>query len=665
MSYLRLIRFRQCSFGRGILWCAAAVALASGPTGRAEPPEAEPYLVYVAQEAAHARCGPSGDHYRTDPLRHGQRLEVYVETSDGWLGIRPPDESFSWVTADAVEMLPGGDRATVIEDRTVSWIGTHLGRARRYRWQVQMAAGETVTILGRSERDGPDGPQLWYRVVPPSGEFRWVHRDQVVESAEELVRQAGDSGGDEIAFLPSGPRRETGGVSRGRDASGRQPAIARADHEQAIRRPDRSEVAQPVSANGPSGEDAWPSHAADATVVGSGLRDLGGADAGGLGFRTLSPPSLRDIGQADPGIGQPGHGGAHAPPRDVIAADDGNWVSGEERGGERWHGSAVLGAAAPAGDRAVHLESGDASPAFAVRHASGDGVSSPGMTPGSSPQDGRPSPADLTPILRSLSAISGADRADPSSMSRTTEVPLLSSLRTVSAESIADVERQTRDATVEQLQILFSRLVADRVSAPEVAPIGKAAARLAAEGHDPVPAGRARLLAERVDQYRRIAERRDGDALIHTASTPTIPSDRQYSANIQGSETVQASEMARGGGGLAGRASSALVETAAHGEPAADALRRSAGRAGGGGGGEGVEEQGTLIAVYSIHRDSPPFVLIDRTGQTLAYVTPEPGVDLRGHLNSRIRVVGRRGYREGANTPHLWVSAAERTADRH
>lgn len=658
MSYLRLIRFRQCSFGRGILWCAAAVALASGPTGRAEPPEAEPYLVYVAQEAAHARCGPSGDHYRTDPLRHGQRLEVYVETSDGWLGIRPPDESFSWVTADAVEMLPGGDRATVIEDRTVSWIGTHLGRARRYRWQVQMAAGETVTILGRSERDGPDGPQLWYRVVPPSGEFRWVHRDQVVESAEELVRQAGDSGGDEIAFLPSGPRRETGGVSRGRDASGRQPAIARADHEQAIRRPDRSETPRPATGvHGESEGSTKTLPASGPSVVGSGLRDSGVEGQASLGFRTVSSPSLRDIDQAV-------HGGADSPPRDATAADDGNWVSGEERGGERWHGSAALGAAAPAGDRAVHLESGDASPAFAVRHASGDGVSSPGMTPGSSPQDGRSSPAELAPILRSLSAISGADRADPSSMSRTTEVPLLSSLRTVSADSIADVERQARDATVEQLQILFSRLVADRVSAPEVAPIGKAAARLAAEGHDPVPAGRARLLAERVDQYRRIAERRDGDALIHTASTPTIPSDRQYSANIQGSETVQTSEMARGGGGLAGRASSALVETAAHREPAAGTPRGSAGLNGGSSGGERVEEQGTLIAVYSIHRDSPPFVLVDRTGQTLAYVTPEPGVDLRGHLNSRIRVVGRRGYREGANTPHLWVSAAERTADR-
>src|SRR5690606_12962377 len=60
--------------------------------------------------------------------------------------------------------------------------------ARKYLWQIQMPRGEEVTILGRAEREGPDGPQLWYRIVPPSGEFRWVHRDQVVDNPELLLR---------------------------------------------------------------------------------------------------------------------------------------------------------------------------------------------------------------------------------------------------------------------------------------------------------------------------------------------------------------------------------------------------------------------------------------------------------------------------------------------
>ena len=98
----------------------------------------EPYTVYVVEEQAHAHCGPSDEYYRTDPLRHGQALEVYAETDDGWLGVRPPDDSFCWVQADSIEFDTATDIGTVIEDRTVAWVGTHLGApaatAGKSRW---------------------------------------------------------------------------------------------------------------------------------------------------------------------------------------------------------------------------------------------------------------------------------------------------------------------------------------------------------------------------------------------------------------------------------------------------------------------------------------------------------------------------------------------------
>ena len=99
----------------------------------------EPYSVYVAAEKSYARCGPAQDYYRTDPLRMGQELEVYAETDDGWLGIRPPEDSFCWVPAETVQKNDGELDGIISEDRTVAWIGTHLGRARSYRWQVQLA----------------------------------------------------------------------------------------------------------------------------------------------------------------------------------------------------------------------------------------------------------------------------------------------------------------------------------------------------------------------------------------------------------------------------------------------------------------------------------------------------------------------------------------------
>ncbi len=158
----------------------------------------EPYVVFVAQDQTHLRCGPSPNYYKTDRLRLGQELHVYVDLGDGWLGVRPVDSSFCWIEAEDV-VLPQsrrGDAALtgrIKEDRTIAWIGTNLGRARRYHWMVRLSRNEEVRILGKSMREGPDGPTVWYRVTPPSGEFRWVHRDNVVTSAEQLIRQVAGS----------------------------------------------------------------------------------------------------------------------------------------------------------------------------------------------------------------------------------------------------------------------------------------------------------------------------------------------------------------------------------------------------------------------------------------------------------------------------------------
>ena len=200
-----------------------------------------PYHVFVAQDAAHARCGPGQDYYQTDPLRFGQDLNVYAETDDGWLGVQPPGDSFDWLPADAIDLDPGGKTGRINEDQTVCWIGTHLGRAKKYRWQVRLGADETVAILGRAERPGPDGPQLWYRVVPPPGEFRWVHRDDVVDSGEALAAVA-TANAESVRIDRGGKTYLSDDDLAGRDVSARdgidrrrRDAVGRKDHRVAER----------------------------------------------------------------------------------------------------------------------------------------------------------------------------------------------------------------------------------------------------------------------------------------------------------------------------------------------------------------------------------------------------------------------------------------------
>ena len=109
---------------------------------------AAPRTVYVAVEKAEIYSGPSSELYPTGFVAHGNAIEVYHRTQDGWLGIRPPKHSFSWVPAEDAYLLPGGKVIEITGENAVSWIGTALGSAKQYRWQVKLNPGEQLSVLG-------------------------------------------------------------------------------------------------------------------------------------------------------------------------------------------------------------------------------------------------------------------------------------------------------------------------------------------------------------------------------------------------------------------------------------------------------------------------------------------------------------------------------------
>ncbi|MFN5393813.1 MAG: hypothetical protein ACK5EO_07885, partial [Planctomycetota bacterium] len=79
---------------------------------------------FVHVPRATVRCGPGSDYYPTDVLSKGTAVEVYVETDDGWSGIRPPAGSHNWVQADALYLMPGGRVAEVSADSVPAWVGS-------------------------------------------------------------------------------------------------------------------------------------------------------------------------------------------------------------------------------------------------------------------------------------------------------------------------------------------------------------------------------------------------------------------------------------------------------------------------------------------------------------------------------------------------------------
>lgn len=575
--------------------------LATGVCGRASDDTFDPYSVYVDQEEVTARCGPGGEYYRTDPLRHGQRLEVYIETDDGWLGIRPPEGSFCWVPAESIRLDRGGRAGRVTEDGTLAWIGTHLGKARKYMWQVQLAQDEEVVVLGKSEREGPNGPQQWYRIAAPAGEFRWVHRQQVVDNPELLLRNRPRPDQRLADAMPT-PVDDVEAIERPRSRPGFLAAAKSILQTGSI---DNPEPARPIV-----GTDAPPEDIRLYAFNDSSAIPLSGEHPN----VTISPlPNMAATDESPNGYPEP-----------VIRA---GFAASESQTAE----------AVPA-DARVASATAERSPAAIVPEQNEP------LT-GASPTTTQPS--DSSPIG------SGVARAFEPPLVTITSSPMVRPIGSIDPhESVVrtasdanwvrgtgrspNVNREAEQkrfdrASVDELQIELSRRMsaspADaQPTADDLEPLKHAANGIANGGGDDSDRQRARMLLQRIEQYQSILRRRQGQPV--GGSLPTAPSP---SAELAGFSATNPP---------------LPITTSSNGEPSS-----------------ATEVGGFLVQVYSARPDSPPFALTDSTGRTTHYVSPAPGVNLRRYLNQYIRVGGAAGYETGLDTPHIIAATAHRAPE--
>ncbi|GHT21895.1 hypothetical protein FACS189419_03560 [Planctomycetales bacterium] len=144
--------------------------------------EAEPYTVTIQAEGTNVLSGPGNDFYPTSQLHAGDKIEVHYEKNGYW-AIRPPVGNFSWVSAKYVQL--GADNlAEVKADGLASLIGSELtGECSTV--QIKLKQGEKVLVLDRRETsENPDSP-IWYKIVPPSGEFRWVRKQGTANNTKD------------------------------------------------------------------------------------------------------------------------------------------------------------------------------------------------------------------------------------------------------------------------------------------------------------------------------------------------------------------------------------------------------------------------------------------------------------------------------------------------
>ena len=136
-----------------------------------------PYKAYISADDVYVRSGPGKNYYPSGKLQTGDQVEVYRHDPGGWYAIKPTEGSFAWVSARHLKVGEDG-LAEVTGDRVAARVGSRFSDIRDVI-QVRLNRGETVRVLGQKEFKSASNSGVWYKITPPSGEFRWVHGKHV------------------------------------------------------------------------------------------------------------------------------------------------------------------------------------------------------------------------------------------------------------------------------------------------------------------------------------------------------------------------------------------------------------------------------------------------------------------------------------------------------
>jgi hypothetical protein len=143
--------------------------------------EALPDVRAVTIPQAQVWCGPSMSDglYPTNVLRQGDRVQVERELESGWLVIRPPAGSFSWINNRFVQYISPnyGNYVVTHEGHDVPvLIGSCLKTDRPSKIGVKLPRGAQVRVIGRGMTD-EEG--TWLPIEPPESEFRYLRKEAV------------------------------------------------------------------------------------------------------------------------------------------------------------------------------------------------------------------------------------------------------------------------------------------------------------------------------------------------------------------------------------------------------------------------------------------------------------------------------------------------------
>jgi len=144
-----------------------------------------PAEVSIAVSTVEVRSGPATKYYPTAELHQGDRVVVLREIKDqpGWLEIKPPKGSFSWVNAKSVKQVKTANGTYAYVDGPVAesvsaLIGSATLNARpNVQTKTGFMPGAIVMIVDKPL--SVDG-ETWLPVQPDPREVRYLPADAIV-----------------------------------------------------------------------------------------------------------------------------------------------------------------------------------------------------------------------------------------------------------------------------------------------------------------------------------------------------------------------------------------------------------------------------------------------------------------------------------------------------
>jgi hypothetical protein len=167
---------------------AGFLTLAAPALGQTYPAEA-----VILQPEVEVRSGPSKVFFATSKLKQGDKVLVLRESkeSQGWLEIKPPPQSFSWINAKYLKQLDAL-HAAVVGDASQQPApilpGSRVVDQPPNRESMKLTAGTVVIIV---DRPLTVGTETWVPIQPHQNEVRYLPADAVRPATVIAAQQNG------------------------------------------------------------------------------------------------------------------------------------------------------------------------------------------------------------------------------------------------------------------------------------------------------------------------------------------------------------------------------------------------------------------------------------------------------------------------------------------